>query len=111
MRALAFPALCACLTAGPAFAGTACIFNVECYMSEPCAETAWELTVDRDAGTLSSVAEVLEILHVDDSGTQIAAKGADSLNLLTIGAEISVFTTHIGAGPAAITYVGECHSE
>ena len=115
MRSFNFAALAAIATmaAAPALAGTTCNFNVECYLTEPCAGSGWELTIDREAGVLTSVAEELRILHVEEDGaaTQIVATGAGSLNLLTIGEELSLFTTHIGAEPASITYVGECLSE
>ena len=116
MRSFHVPALAATLSAlaaTPTLAATTCNFNVECYLTEPCAGSGWELTVDREAGVLSSIAEELQILHVEDEGAamQIVARGAGSLNLLTIGNELSLFTTHIGAEPASITYVGECLSE
>ncbi len=100
------------LAAAPALAATVCNFNVECYMTQPCAGAGWELTVDQEAGVLSSEAEDLQILHVEDGAvTQITAKGAGSLNMLTIGDPLSLFTVHIDAEPAAITYVGECRAE
>lgn len=99
-------------TAGPAFAGTVCNFNVECYMTEPCAGSGWELTADLDAGVLATVYGDLEVLEVaDGEALQIVARGAGSLNLLTVGPEISLFTTHVAGEPAAITYVGECREE
>ena len=112
MRCFDVPALaatCATLAAAPALAGTTCNFNVECYLTEPCAGSGWEMFVDLDAGVLSSVAEELQILHVETgAATQVMARGAGSLNLLTIAQELSLFTVHIGDGPASITYVGEC---
>ncbi len=114
MRAFTRAAFAAALAVAgaPAVAGTSCNFNVECYMTEPCAGSGWELIVDRPGGVLSSVAEDLQILHVEEGeGTQIVASGAGSLNLLTIGAELSLFTVHTAGEPAAITYVGECVSE
>ncbi len=108
------PALAAALAmfAAPSLAGTTCNFNVECYLTEPCAGAGWELTVDQAAGVLSSAAEELQILHVEDgANTQIVAEGAGSLNLLTIGEPFSVYTTHVVGEPAAITYVGECRTE
>ena len=111
MRTLCFPALGACLVAAPVFAGTTCNFNVECYMTQPCEGSGWELAVDLDVGVLSSVAENYTVVHTDAAATQIAATGAGSLNLLTIGEEISFFTTHIGAEPVTITYIGECFAE
>jgi hypothetical protein len=112
MTAPALAAAFAALAAAPAPAGTTCNFNVECYLTEPCAGAGWELTVDRDAGVLSSLAEELQILHVEDGeATQIVAKGAGSLNLLTIGATMSLFTVHLDGEPAAITYVGECRAQ
>ncbi len=106
MRAAAFALA---LGATPAFAGPVCTFSQECYMTLDCAETAYDVTVDTDAGVLSTMVEDLEILHVEDgAATQIVARGMGSLNLLTIGAATAVLTVHIGAGPASITYYGDC---
>lgn len=101
----------ALLGPAPAIGATSCDFTLECYMTEPCAGSGWELTVDRQAGTLSSAAETLTILYEAEDGTQIVARGAGSLNLLSIGEDLSLFTTHIAGEPAAITYVGECARE
>ncbi len=112
MRMFTAPALAAGLMATPALAGTTCNFNIECYMTEPCAGSGWELTIDMDAQVLSTVFGDLDILEVADGpARQITARGDGSLNLLTIGEEISFFTTHIAADPATITYVGECFAE
>jgi len=111
MRTLTAAALAVSCIAAPALAGTTCNFNVECYMTDACTGAGWELTVDFEAGRLSSLAEDLTILHAGQNGTQVFAAGAGSLNLLSIGEEISLFTSHIEGEPTAITYVGECMSE
>ena len=67
--------------------------------------------MDRDAGVLTTVFGDLDILHENEAGTQIVAAGDGSLNLLTLAGRLSFFTTHIGAEPATITYVGECTAE
>lgn len=102
-----------CLAAAaPASAGTTCNFNIECYMTDPCEGSGWELAVDEDAQVLSTVFGDLEILYVSDGpARQITARGDGAFYLLTIGDRISFFTTHIAADPATITYVGECHPE
>lgn len=93
-------------------ADTICDFTLECYMTEPCAGSGWELTVDDAAGVLSTVFGDLAIQH-EGEGTsrQIMATGEGSVNLLTIGDPLSVFTTHVEGDAAAITYVGECRAE
>jgi hypothetical protein len=97
------------LATAPASAGPVCHFTEECYMTLDCEATDWEVTVDTDAGVLSTMVEDLEILHVEaGAATQIVARGMGSLNLLTIGPATSVMSVHIGAGPAAIAYYGEC---
>lgn len=78
-------------------------------MTLECEETDWQVEVDLDKGVLSTIVEDYEIVDVEENvNTQIAARGMGGLALLTIGPATSVFTTHIGAGPAAITYYGEC---
>ena len=80
MRTLTVPALAASLLAAPALAGTTCNFNLECYMTEPCAGSGWELTVDMDSQVLSTVFGDLDILHLTDGPSrQIAAQGEGSL--------------------------------
>ena len=111
MLKLIAPAFAASLVAAPGLAATTCNFNVECYMTEACAGSGWEMTVDLAAGKLSSAAEDLDILHVAEGGAQIVAQGAGSLNLLSIGETLSLFTTHIAGEPTAITYVGECSAQ
>jgi len=108
MRGLAiFPLLA--LAAGPAFAGPVCTFTEECYMTLACEETAYDVTVDTEAGVLSTLVEDLEILHlIDDGNRQIVARGMGALHMLTIGPATSILSVHIGTGPAAITYYGEC---
>ncbi|MEZ5766802.1 MAG: hypothetical protein R3D80_03445 [Paracoccaceae bacterium] len=99
------------LPVSPALAGTTCTFDVECYQTDPCAASGWELSVDLAAGTISSVAEDLEILHATPDGLQIVARGEGSLNLLTIGETASLFTSHIAGAPTVLTYVGECAAQ
>ncbi|HCQ65330.1 MAG TPA: hypothetical protein DIU07_09320 [Rhodobacteraceae bacterium] len=112
MRLLTASAFAACVVVPPAFAGTTCNFNIECYMTEPCEGSGWELTVDMDAGTLSTIFGDLEVLHIEAGpAPQVSARGDGALYLLTIGKEISFLTTHIAADPATITYVGECFTE
>lgn len=102
-------ALALAVAAAPALAGPVCTFTTECYMDLPCEETDWEVIVDRDAGVLTTMVEDLEILHVEPGEPpQILARGMGTLNLLTLGGPTSVLTVHIGAAPAAITYLGEC---
>ncbi len=110
MRFAITAALAACLAA-PTLADTICEFNVECYQTEACMGSGWEVSVDREAGTISSIAEALEIVHMADNGLQIVAEGEGSLNLLTIGESFSLFTTHIEGEPTVVTYVGECRVE
>lgn len=93
----------------PALAAPVCTFTEECYMTLDCGETDYEMTVDREAGVLSSIVEDLEILHVEEGpATQIFARGMGAMNLLTIGASTAILSVHIGAGPAAVTYYGAC---
>jgi len=102
-------AAAAAFLAGPALADPVCTFTEECYMTLACEETAYEMTVDRDAGLVSTLVEDLEILHVEEqSATQILARGMGALHLLTIGPATAVLSVHIGTGPAAITYYGSC---
>lgn len=111
-RMRAAPALAAALVTAPAFAGTTCNFNIECYMTDPCEGSGWELTIDPEAGVLSTVFGDLEILHAEEGATpQYSARGDGTLYLLTVGETISFFTTHIVGDPATITYVGECTAE
>lgn len=112
MHAAFASALTAALLAAPAMAGTTCNFSMECYMTEPCAGSGWELTIDADSRVLTTVFGDLEILDVSDGpARQMTARGEGALYLLTIGEQISFLTTHIAADPATITYVGECHTE
>ncbi len=102
-------ALAFAFLAGPALAGPVCTFTEECYMSLGCAATDLELTVDHKAARITTVAETLDILHVEDGpAQQIVARGPGALHLLTIGANTALYTLHIGAGPASITYIGTC---
>lgn len=95
--------------ASAALAATTCDFTLECYMTEPCAGSGWELTLDPEAGVLGTVFGDLTIQHeVDGPTRQIMATSDGSLNLLTIGEDLSVFTTHVAGDGAAITYIGEC---
>jgi hypothetical protein len=100
------------LVASPALAGPVCVFTEECYMSLGCEPTDWELTVDHKSGRIMTLAETLEIIHVEDGpAQQIVARGTGALHLLTIGASTALYTLHIGAGPASITYIGTCGDE
>ncbi|SMH55655.1 hypothetical protein [Maritimibacter sp. HL-12] len=110
-----FPAiggLCVGLLASPALAAPVCTFTEECYMSLGCEPTDWELTVDHKAGRIMTIAETLDILHVEDGqAQQIVARGPGALHLLTIGTNTALYTLHIGAGPASVTYFGTCGDE
>lgn len=102
-------ALAFALIGGPALAGPTCTFTEECYMTLDCEAANYEVSVDTDAGVLSTEVEDLDILHVETgAATQIVARGMGALNLLTIGPATAVLTVHIGAGPASISYYGAC---
>lgn len=105
------PLAAALLAATPALAGPVCTFTESCTMTLDCVASDYEVTVDRDAGVLSTQVEDLEILHViEGPATQIVARGMGAVALLTIGPATSVLTVHIGAGPASTTYYGECRA-
>ncbi|PIE07351.1 MAG: hypothetical protein CSA74_08195 [Rhodobacterales bacterium] len=99
----------------PALAGTRCTFTFECYMTEACTSTDWTLWVDPGAGRLSSAAEDWTLLHASEDGSQMLASGTGSLALLSIGKEVSLFTTHIAGDtaydPITVTFFGECVTE
>lgn len=97
------------LIAQPALAAPVCTFTEECYMTLDCQETSYEVTVDGAAGVLSTMVEDLEILHDStEANRQIVARGMGALHMLTIGPATAILTVHIGAGPASITYYGDC---
>lgn len=98
------------LTATPALAGPVCTFTEECYMTLDCGTTNYVVTVELDADRISTDAETMEILydHKIDDTTQLVAQGMGALHMLTIGANTALMSVHIGAGPAAITYIGAC---
>lgn len=109
MRPTSPLAVALALAAAPAFAGPVCSFTEECYMTLDCEATDYEVTVDSAGGVLSTEVEDLEILaDFDEGNRQIVARGMGALHMLTIGPATSVMTVHIGAGPASITYFGEC---
>lgn len=104
-------ALIAAVAALPAAApaGTTCTFTQECYMADGCADTDWEVTVDPEAGVITTIAETWEILPADlAEPRQIVALGNGALALLTIGPEASAMSVHIAEGPTVLTYFGEC---
>jgi hypothetical protein len=94
----------------PALADPVCTFTEECYMSLACEQTAYEVTLELDRDAISTIVEDMEILHYHKVGetTQVVAQGMGALHMLTIGANTAVMSVHIGAGPAAITYIGAC---
>lgn len=95
--------------AQPALAGPVCTFTEECYMTLDCQETDYVVTVDDEAGVLTTMVQDLDILHDSNEGNrQIVARGMGSIDLLTIGPATAILTAHIGSGPASITYYGVC---
>jgi len=102
----------AALVASPAFAAPVCSFTEECYMSLGCEAADWELTIDHKSGRIMTPVETLDILHVEGGPTQqIVARSPGALHLVTIGAATALYTLHIGAGPASVTYIGTCGDE
>ena len=110
--ALTAPRLAAALAglaAAPALADpVACSFTEECYMTLACSTAAYELSFDAEAGTASDITGDFELLASNEAGTSHVLSGHSGFQLLSIGPATAILTVHIGAGPAQVTYYGEC---
>lgn len=88
----------------------ACTFTEECYMTLACTDSAWEVTVDLEAGKVSDLTGDFEIVARKDGAdwTSVAFEGFGGMQVLTLGRASWIMSVHIGAGPAAMTYYGDC---
>ena len=109
------PAFClALLLPLPAEAAPlACTFKQECYNTLKCTEAAHEITVDLDAGKVSTITGDLDIVAVPDGPLAKTAvlQGFSGYQLLTMGRNTWILSVHIAAGPAVATYYGECGAD
>ncbi|MCI2398326.1 hypothetical protein [Aliiroseovarius subalbicans] len=105
--------LIAAMGAGPALAETSCTFTQECFQTLECEESAYEVTVDLEAGTFSDLTGTRDIIAVNDGAMAKTAviEGYAGYQLLTMGAHSWILTIHNSAGPAQLTYYGDCEGE
>jgi hypothetical protein len=113
------------LTAGamalplPAHAvNAACVFIIECYEADPCAEAAFDLSVTDGSGErgvlLTSIAgEAVGLMSLAPNGaTMIYARGQTSQQVLTLGTDGRArYTLHGSDGPAVVSYFGTCEDQ
>ncbi|MDQ2088597.1 hypothetical protein [Marimonas arenosa] len=90
-----------------------CRFAQECYNTLACTETDLEITVDLEAGQVSTPTGDLEIVGTYDGPVAKTAvlEGFAGYQLLTMGQLTWILSVHIAAGPAVATYYGECGAD
>lgn len=92
-----------------------CTFTSECFDTEECTETDYELTIahdDHGAPILESIAENLHVTAIGGDGdthtTFIASTNA-ATHLLTRTTDGSArYTVHMADGPLMLSYLGSC---
>ncbi|WP_107844274.1 hypothetical protein [Litoreibacter ponti] len=100
----------ACL-ATPAYAVN-CTFTTECFESEACAETSYEIAIEQDgeATKLVSVAETIPVSRGGSDSARVYVGVTDSaFHLLSRNADGNArYTTHMYQGPMVVSYLGTC---
>lgn len=108
----ALPVAVAALAATPGLAAPlACNFTQECFMDLDCETTSYAFEIDLAAGTGSDITGDFDVVETAEGAmaTTTVLKGMfGGLRLLTIGANTSIMTVHIAAGPASVNYYGTC---
>jgi len=87
-----------------------CTFSTECYSQLECKDSSWAVTADLEAGTVTDLTGTFDIVGRQDGAdwTSVAFAGYGGMQVLTLGRNAWIMSVHIGAGPAVMTYYGDC---
>ncbi|MGR3501321.1 hypothetical protein [Pseudaestuariivita sp.] len=102
--------LCAALvlaSAGTALAEEVCTFTVECYETEGCAESAFEITISGD--TLVTEFGTIEVNSGGGETGAFVGHGLGAMHMLTrTKGGAARYTTHIFSDVQMVSYAGTC---
>jgi hypothetical protein len=113
IKGLAIPIFWLSLLATPIAAKTQqCSFTSECFESESCSETSFDLSIEETDGQVSLVSDA-ETVPVTSSGNddfRIYVGGNENAHhLLSLGSDGTArYSTHINGGPLMVNYLGTC---